>query len=225
MNRKIKKLFHVIRCINYNTLVLNFKYLPLKQAIRLPILVDCPFLIKKAKGTVEIQGKIYTGMIKFGYDDIGHFDNSRLRSIWEVAGKVVFKEQAWFGNGNKIIVMEDGELIIGENLKMAPMSFIIATKKIEIGDHCIVSWECQFLDTDFHHILNEQGEKTNYPKEVKIGNRVWITSRATFLKGANVPDGCIIGNGAVVVGKLPEANAAYSGNPAKLIKEGIRWQE
>lgn len=53
--------------------------------------------------------------------------------------------------------------------------------------------------------------------ETKIGNDVWIATRAMVLSGVNIGDGAVIGAGAVVASDVPPY-AIVAGNPAKIIR-------
>jgi acetyltransferase-like isoleucine patch superfamily enzyme len=52
---------------------------------------------------------------------------------------------------------------------------------------------------------------------VKIGNDVWIGSRATILSGVTIGDGAVVAACAVVVKDVP-AYAIVGGNPAQIIR-------
>jgi acetyltransferase-like isoleucine patch superfamily enzyme len=53
---------------------------------------------------------------------------------------------------------------------------------------------------------------------VRIGNDVWIGTRAIILPGVHVGDGAIIGAGSVVTRDVP-ALAVVGGVPARVIKQ------
>ena len=101
MIRKLRLLWDV--CC-FNTLRLNFKYLPFCQAVRLPIWASRRVRIRKAGGKVTINCPIKTGMIRLGLDGVGIFDNKRSRSIWQVSGDVVFNGRCFIGHGSKLSV-------------------------------------------------------------------------------------------------------------------------
>lgn len=61
-------------------------------------------------------------------------------------------------------------------------------------------------------------EELPFKGDTVIGNDVWIGERVTFLPGARVGDGAIIGAGAVVAGKIP-AYAVAVGNPCRVVKK------
>jgi acetyltransferase-like isoleucine patch superfamily enzyme len=52
---------------------------------------------------------------------------------------------------------------------------------------------------------------------VRIGNDVWIGTRAIILPGVQIGDGAIIGAGSVVTRDVP-ALAVVGGVPARVIK-------
>ena len=54
-------------------------------------------------------------------------------------------------------------------------------------------------------------------RKVRVGNDVWIGSRAMILGGVTVGDGAVVGAGAVVTKDVP-AYAIVAGVPAKVIK-------
>lgn len=57
-----------------------------------------------------------------------------------------------------------------------------------------------------------------YGAPVKIGNNCWIAGNVTILAGAEIGDGCVIGAGSVVAGKIPANSLAY-GNPCRVVRE------
>lgn len=73
--------------------------------------------------------------------------------------------------------------------------------------------------TSTHKMTSQQRRwgKLN-PKDIIIGNGVWIGSNSTILAGVTIGDGTVIAAGAVVT-KDCEANYLYAGVPAKKIKE------
>ena len=79
-------------------------------------------------------------------------------------------------------------------------------------------------NNDAHTIIDRNsGKVINHPKDIIIGNHVWLGYNVTVLKGAVIPDGCVVGAKSVVSKPLTESNAIYAGQPAKLIKSNIQW--
>ena len=93
----IKKIFRY-RYILYS-LYFNFRYLPFKQAIKLPIVLYKPHLLK-CKGTIvinPIDGKITFGMIRLGFPGVSVYPNNGI--TWENhGGTIIFKGKCVIGN-------------------------------------------------------------------------------------------------------------------------------
>lgn len=121
--------------------------------------------------------------------------------------------------GAHIILMPDAKLTLGSgyinrNLK------IRCFKEISIGSDVAISENVTIWDSDAHVII---GKETEMTKPIKIGNRVWIGTNCTILKGVNIGDGAIIAAGSVVTKNIP-ANCLAAGVPAKVIKENVAWK-
>lgn len=79
--------------------------------------------------------------------------------------------------------------------------------------------------SDSHVIKSADGEVINRPKDIEIGSHVWLGQQTFVLKGANVPDGCIVGARSTVTASVQaEQNSVLVGQPAKMIKKDIQWE-
>lgn len=203
------------------TVYFNFKYFKIEDAIKLPILVSHRVYLSECEGSLKIEAPTKFGMIRIGYGDVGIFDQHKSRSIWKVSGNVIFKGKAHIGHGSKLSV--SGILTLGSNFSIAAESQIICQKEILFGHDVLVSWENLFMDTDFHKIITD-GEITNLPREIHIGNHVWIGCRCTILKGTKLGDDIIIAANSTISGVYNEPNTIVGGNPATIIKRGINWE-
>ncbi|ADV48888.1 hypothetical protein Celal_1577 [Cellulophaga algicola DSM 14237] len=211
--------------INFKTLIINFKYLPFTQAIYLPIFVSRKCNLLVLKGEIKIEGKISPGLVQIGYGKIGIFDKRYSRSVLEIKGKITFKGKARIGQGSKLSVGSKGHMILGNNLLVTAESSIVSHKKISIGDDVLISWDVLIMDTDFHSIYTENGEKINPNKDIVIGDRVWIGCRCLILKGSEIPNKSVIAANTVYsTNKLKENNSIIGGIPVRVIKERVTWE-
>lgn len=97
-------------------------------------------------------------------------------------------------------------------------------KKIIIGKDCMFSRKIEVRCWDEHPIFDiASKEQINFGKDVLIGDHVWVGVGVTINKGAEIPDGCVIGSNSIVTKKLSVKNSIYVGAPAKIYKEGIIW--
>lgn len=121
--------------------------------------------------------------------------------------------------GCSLAVTEGASLTLG-NGYMNLNSKIRCREKITIGDGTVISENVHIRDSDVHTILNSNRPKT---QPVHIGKHVWIGAGAIILKGVTIGDGAIIAAGSVVTRNIP-ARCLAAGNPAKVVKENVDWE-
>lgn len=163
-------------------------------------------------------------MVQIGYEVTGNIDGKYERAIVEIgkSGKVIFDGKCCLGSGTRLNVY--GTLRFGDNVRLNGNTNVCCFSDIEIGSNTLVSWDCLFMDTDFHKVyINEKIMNENSP--IKIGRNCWIGCRTTVLKGCEIPCGSVVGAGSLVCKKFDKENAMYGGNPARLLKENVRWED
>ena len=84
------------------------------------------------------------------------------------------------------------------------------------------SWDCQFLDDDFHEISYLGKIPTD--NSIIIGDNVWIGCGVKIYKGTKIASGCVVASNSIVKGVFDIENTLIAGNPAKIIKENIIWK-
>jgi len=113
-------------------------------------------------------------------------------------------------------------------------ALLMAEERIEIGAHCLVSWNVGIADSDFHPIEPAQRRLDSLalapfykdrPPRPKIGtapviirDNVWIGMGAVILKGVTIGENSVVAAGAIVTRDVPP-NTVVAGNPAKVVKE------
>jgi len=121
------------------------------------------------------------------------------------------------------VVVDSGTLTIGHGTNVNGIGTkILCAQEITIGRDCTFSWDVQLLDNDFHAITVEGVEQSSVAP-VRIGDRVWVGTRAIVLKGVTIGDGAVVAAGAVVTKDVP-AGAVVGGMPAKVIGRADSWQ-
>lgn len=219
---KVEAVFEAMFGI-FKTLRVNFKCLPFKQAVKLPIVISHHVYLRCVKGKIVIQGQVRPGMITIGIGNVGIFDKKKSRSVLELAktGTIVFRGGAFLGNGVKLSVA--GTLELGKDFRMTAESTIFCNKSIRFGDGCLVSWENLIFDTDVHKLYRD-GERCNEDQPVVFGDRVWIGCRNTIIKGTVVPSDVVIGAGSFLSGTYEESHVVLAGVPAKTVSTGVSWE-
>lgn len=75
------------------------------------------------------------------------------------------------------------------------------------------------MDSDSHKIFDVDGRKFPNTKPIKVGEKVWLCYGTKVLKGAVIPNNCIIGAKSLKNGNNYRENSIIAGNPAKSIKD------
>lgn len=91
---------------------------------------------------------------------------------------------------------------------------------IHIGKHSLVASHATILSHDHCKRVGD----SPYLADVRIGERCFIAVGAIILPGVTIGDEVIVGAGAVVTKDVP-SNVIVAGNPAKIIRSGIKMSK
>lgn len=210
------------------TLWLNFRSFPFRQAWRLPIFVYGRPRIYGLSGSMEVIGKVSSGMIRFNQNKPFAPSNMAVQSEILNEGKIIFHGKGLIGTGNKVCVASHAILDIGENFKITDMCNIGCYSEISIGAQSRIVHRCQILDANYHYVANFYKRVVpRWTHPIKIGKGCWICNTTTVTGGTVLPDYTIVASNSLV-GKdysdIPESSM-LGGIPAKLIATGFRRVE
>lgn len=93
-------------------------------------------------------------------------------------------------------------------------------KGVHIGANCLIGSGTTILSHD--HCKRVDGQPLLV--ETYIGKNCFIAVNSTILPGVIIGDEVIVGAGSVVSKNVP-SNCIVAGNPARIIREGIRMNE
>lgn len=166
-------------------------------------------------------------------------NGNEIKNYWE--NRIRNSKMTLRGKGNKII--------IGKNVNLQKISFEVRGENniIEIGDNTIIGENTYFiLRGNGHRILvgkdcmfsrniklmSSDGHKIYYKDKlletngnIEIGNNVWLGDNVTILKNIKIGDGSIVGMNSIVTKSMEEKNVLIVGNPAKIVKNSIKWEK
>ena len=121
------------------------------------------------------------------------------------------------------VVVDSGRLTIGHGTNVNGLGTkLLCAEEITIGEFCTFSWDVQVLDTDFHAVTRD-GVELPRTAPVRIGDRVWVGTRAVVLNGVTIGDGAVVGAGSVVTRDVP-AGAVVAGVPAVVVGRADSWR-
>ena len=92
---------------------------------------------------------------------------------------------------------------------------------ILIGKECMLADGVDIWNSDTHSIFDDEILYTP-PKNITIGEHVWIGKDVAVLKGTSIGNNAVIGMKSVLTRDVPMGCVA-AGNPARIIKEAINW--
>ncbi len=122
-----------------------------------------------------------------------------------------------------IVFGNEGTCRIGDRTEIVNAHFAVSYAKLIIGKDCLLSFGILIQTRDGHHIFDlGTHQRINYPRDVVVGDRVWIGCRAMLMAGAQIGAGSVVGANAVTSGSFGE-HQIIAGCPAKVIREHVCW--
>lgn len=119
-------------------------------------------------------------------------------------------------------------LTIGRNFSTGSRSrFILPNPEnvIKIGDDCMFSNSIILRAGEYPHLIfdNITGAYLDLSDGIFIGDHVWVGEGVYINKSVTINRECIVGARSVVTRRFEVENAVIAGNPAKVVKENVRW--
>lgn len=115
--------------------------------------------------------------------------------------------------------------IIGDFTTSASVNIDLGEPNLSltIGKDCMISHRVEMMCGDAHSLEDlTTGDRLNQPRNVSIGDHVWLAAEVAILKGAVVGDHSTIGFRSVVTSAIPPHSLAV-GIPARVIRSGVTW--
>ena len=153
-----------------------------------------------------------------------------LRS--KTPGAIIFANHVSCYAGCSFSVGPKGRVMVGD-FTLLNGALVMCEDRIEIGSHCLISWNVGMADSDFHPLdpaqrLIDSRALAPFLKDrpprpelktapIVISDNVWIGMNAVILKGVTIGENSVVAAGSVVTKNVP-ANTVVAGNPAVVIK-------
>ena len=216
----------------FKTLYVNFKLLPFKQALHMPILLYGKVNVSNCTGRVIINRPLQFGMLRFGISR-GGFYGTRASSYSRfcVEGTLILNEvdktngikRSQFSHDSCLHIGQHGTLILNEYEDFGPRCNIACYEMIEVGSWLSTSWDVQVFDTNFHFLISNEGKVHRATKPIKVGNHCWIGNRTTLNPGAKISDYTTIASNSLVNKDFSDFQRVILGGvPSVVLREGYR---
>lgn len=207
------------------TLYFNFKVFGFRQAIRFPV-----FLYGKVelegihRGCVELLSITRMGGVKFGggwYTEIYGCSN-RFKSYLCIKGKMIIGTDVTINQGAVFSISDKAVVRIGNRVRFSERALLHSKESITIEDDCLIGWNTQIVDSDFHYIINNGILKyRNAP--VHLGRDVWLANGVSIMKGACLPAYSVVASNSLVNKDFTGSGerCLIGGIPAKCLKQNV----
>ncbi len=163
-----------------------------------------------------LSGVLKPMMIRIGFHAVPIIHQEK--TVLDVRGKLVFEGSAHIGKGSSIVVQKDALVEVGDNFAISAASNIYCYKHIKLGRDIQFSWGILVMDSDAHTVYDADGNVMNNNREIILGNKIWVSCDVKILKGAFIPDNCVVGANSVVTSSKLEPSTLIVGSPAKSVK-------
>ena len=130
-----------------------------------------------------------------------------VKLFWKInyGSKLNIGEKTTFRRNFTIAVEDMGVVRIGTSCFFNHDCSISCRGTVEIGNGTLFGENVKIYDHNHRFAktapIKEQGYSIG---KIQIGDHWWIGSNVTFLKGAQVGNGCVIGTGCIIDGLIPE---------------------
>jgi len=139
-----------------NFFITLYKYLLYKYRFNKKIICHHAVVIKGVNNIVS-DHILEIGMGKIGFSD------RRDTTLLNLNGKLIFEGPFSIGRGCRIDLAKGAKIKIGKGGYINNNSTFIIMHGLTIGNNCVISWDCQFLDESFHE-LEYEGKKLKEKK-------------------------------------------------------------
>ena len=179
---------------------------------------DDTILIMDTGSVIELNGEL-----ELCGGCMDNYHRSLILRMDRYSRLIVTGKKFSFFYGGDIVLFSNAVLTLGNSFINSECK-IRCGKSISIGDDCAISHGVTIMDSDFHILIDADGEKPRYGDGVVIEDHVWIGTDVKILKNVHIGEGAIIAAGSTVTDNIPPHSLA-AGSQAKVIKTNVDWKK
>lgn len=207
------------------TIYVNFRCLPFKTALKLPIFIGYKTHIDKLSRNIRFGCEPTTFMVRIGWGGTqGREVGKKNYLLINDKAAIQFNGRCTMSSGVSLI-LDLGTLEIGKNFFCNKNCTISCNDRIAIGDNVLFGWNVEVLDSDNHKVIHKNQKKNSDHGEIKIGNHTWVAAFSHVLKNSVIPDGSVVAYQSLVTKQFEGEKLLLGGCPAKVIEEQIEWEQ
>ena len=203
-------------------LYFNFRYLPFRQAVKLPIIIGKMHLVS-CKGKVVIDApRITPGMIHLGFREVSLYPDNGF--TWDNKGAtVIFRGHCIIGNDSYFSCGGGSTVDIGDDFVATAGMKLVSYRGIRFGQSARLGWDVVVMDTNFHPLYDmekKQFKRASGP--IDIGDFNWFGQGCHIMHSTATPERCIFGMGTIVTrGCEKESYCVMGGSPVRVLTRNV----
>lgn len=205
------------------SLYFNFRYLPFRQAIYMPVWITLNFRVKGLRRGQLILKQPYRKSVFFGDCGSPGLQEFKGGLFFSKGSKLILHGFTVVAQGSVMRIDDDSVIELGKNFYCNKNCFLRSSTKISFGEGCLLGWNIQINTSDGHVVFHGDKEIVS-DKPIAFGNHVWLTSNTIISKGVTIADGTIVAQGAVVTKDISEPNCLVGGVSAKILARNVTWK-
>lgn len=191
MSRLKGSFVNILRMNLIKSIYINFKMLPFKQAIKLPIGIynKCDFHSLAGKIIIN-SNDIHFNMIKIGYRWLDLWPVSYLPNQLYISGTLTFKGSAIISGGvNLAVQISTASMVIGNECTIGGGTIMKSMDELIVGDCTRITGGCTVMNSNMHYVKNvSKGTVARPWGKIIIGHHCWINAYSVVQKGAVIPN-------------------------------------
>ncbi len=217
--RPVMSVFRKYHFRVFKTLYANFKLLPFRQAVRLPIVICGNTQLLLDHSSVRFRCKPCFGTFMFGRNHEFYLSSATPGLLMMTHGTVIVEGPVSFSPGCTLRVCEGGVLRLGGNNSISGGCKVMCNGRTTIGRAARLGFNCVCCDTDyFHYMAAKDGT-------VYIGNNSWTADSTSIMCGAQLPDHTFVASRSFVNEDFrdwgDDAGIVIAGSPGKVVRQGV----
>lgn len=222
----IRNLLHYLKRIVQirwiNTLYINFRLLPISDAIKLPIIITGKTKLRLS-GIVEFKCPVRFGLVNIGFD-VDNMPITFSPTQIMIKGKLIIGGDIIVNKGANLVVWPNATMKLGNDVMICSGVTLKATNRVTVGNHVMISSGCFIMDSSIHCIYNTETMEVSSPfSEITIGDNVWLNMYTDVIKSGGVANGCITARYTLInkPANCADTNCFLAGQPAKVVKRNV----
>lgn len=206
------------------TLYVNFRCLPFKTALKLPLFIGHKTQIGKLSRNIKFTCEPTPFMVRIGWGGTEGVDDSKKNYLLlGENGSITFHGRCTMSSGVSLVI-EQGSLEIGKNFFCNRNCSFSCNDRVVIGDDGLFGWNIQILDSDNHKLMHRKQKDGKGHGPILLGDKVWVAAFSHILKNTQIPRGSVVAYHSVVTKKFEGEKLLIGGYPAKVLSDHVEWE-